>query len=517
MLEEVEQLAEEYKNMLKKHSWIGLEEYADDPPPSKIRTKIFGLVMSISPVFQPSGNAQDWRITIGIFDPTLPMVHGKQNSFTCIFFKYSEANLPNLKIDDIVLLRNVAVQGFRANKDSKSKSQYVSDKESQFVVFSKEMGDGVEQEELAEEEKELFQALKAWRDAKAKYIQTLAGSSGQPVSFTARPLLTTEKIIDDDSRYFNYVGMIVGCFDKLQTPKGSYTRTLKLTDFTQNPHPYIRKDSQFADEGTVGIVSPDMMLQCTLWDNHAHNCPELEYGDYVLLDNCNRNSNNASKKYLEISIRSNNDQRQYVVKLSKNDSRLKPLLQRKAQLEAMLERENSSEIAVVQHRIRTRDIHEKQTIPVRELIEMESEGTEYVRVTIAQYKPLDCKSWLRDYCQKCKRTFKSTIAEQCEVCSSLLKPVYQVGFMLEDKEGSKLVAWVFDEAADRLFYQYPAQRLKDEPSLWPEFEQYMTLGHHQENKPYFTFGIKKYYYSLGTFIDGWNYCIVNSELIFEDD
>ncbi|CEP18143.1 hypothetical protein [Parasitella parasitica] len=431
--------------------------------------------------------------------------------------RLSEDYLPKFDIDDIVLMRNAIVQSFSARIGDKPRTQYVSDRTSPYVIFSKDSGDGVEQNELSDAEQEILQAFKAWRSATKEYTKTLISSSGEPVLLTRRPLLTTDEIISNKSRYFNYIGMVVGCFDKVQTPKGSYTRTLKLTDFTTNPHPYIRDEGAFADEGTVGIVSPDLILQCTLWDNHAHNCPELQYGDYVLLDNCNRNSNSFERKCLEISIRTSNDRKQYVVKVAKHDSCLAPLLKRKALLEARLEGAKSPEIEVLQHGIRTRDIHDKQTIPVRELIEMETEGMEYVRAAIVQYKPLDIKSWLRDYCRKCKRTFKSTIAEQCEVCEGLLKPVYQAGFVLEDKEGSKLVAWVFDEAADRLFNEYPAQRLKNDASLWPEFEKYMILGHHQKNRPYFTFGIKKYYYSLGTFTEGWNYCIVNSELIFEDD
>lgn len=33
-------------------------------------------------------------------------------------------------------------------------------------------------------------------------------------------------------------------------------------------------------------VDPELIIQCTLWDENADDCPDLEYGDYLHLRNC---------------------------------------------------------------------------------------------------------------------------------------------------------------------------------------------------------------------------------------
>ena len=45
----------------------------------------------------------------------------------------------------------------------------------------------------------------------------------------------------------------------------------------------------------------------------------------------------------------------------------------------------------------------------------------------------------------------------------------------------------------------------------------MILAQHEKIKPYFDFGVKKYYTASDSFSDGWSYSIINTEFVLEDD
>lgn len=276
-----------------------------------------------------------------IVDPTIPMVHGKQAYYTCVFFRRNSADLPKVEIGHYILLRKASIQVW------KDRPQLKSGPDSPFQVLSN-VGEYDRSKDFAMHlgDDEIYQSFKAWRSAKEKLVPNGFGESG--AKLRGRPTLSTEELMKKRQyQYFNYIGMIVGCWEKKRN-----TRTIKLTDFTVNPYPYTRKENT-GDDGVIGIVTPDIMLQCTLWDNHADNCPELKFGDYVHLKNCVRNRNEPEKSYLEISIRGNTSSEPHVTKINENDTSLKALLKRKAELEAAVARERSPNIELVASPIRT--------------------------------------------------------------------------------------------------------------------------------------------------------------------
>ncbi|KAI7875213.1 hypothetical protein K492DRAFT_183047 [Lichtheimia hyalospora FSU 10163] len=65
-----------------------------------------------------------------------------------------------------------------------------------------------------------------------------------------------------------------------------------LTDYTPNPIP-------MKGEERVGSINPKLLIQCTLWDKDAKECPDFEYGDYVRL----RNARSKKGYYQEIVVR----------------------------------------------------------------------------------------------------------------------------------------------------------------------------------------------------------------------
>jgi len=131
--------------------------------------------------------------------------------------------------------------------------------------------------------------------------------------------------------------IVVGFFDQKSGPR---RREIKLTDYTKNPRP-IPRLPDMADDGTIGNITNDMTLLCTLYERHADYGP-FRFGDYVFLNNCARNTKNQMQ--LEIRISNNNDTKDYVKKLDIGDPRLQPLLKRRKEYEDSLHR-SASQIA----------------------------------------------------------------------------------------------------------------------------------------------------------------------------
>lgn len=283
----------------------------------------------------------DWSVAMDIVDPTIPMVQGKQTYYTCVFFRRNSADLPKIEIGHYILLRKASIQVW------KNRPQLKSGPNSPFQVLSN-IGEYDRSKDFFMQlgDEEIYQSFKAWRIAKDKLVPSNFGGSG--AKLRGRPTLLTEELMQKRQyQYFNYIGMVVGCWGKKKN-----TRTIKLTDFTVNPYPYIREDDT-GDNGMIGSMTPDMMLQCTLWDNHADNCPELKFGDYVHLENCVRNRNEPEKSYLEISIRGNTSTKTHVTKVHEDDTSLSALLKRKEVFEAALARERSPNISLMASPIRT--------------------------------------------------------------------------------------------------------------------------------------------------------------------
>ncbi|KAL0073019.1 hypothetical protein F4703DRAFT_1524703 [Phycomyces blakesleeanus] len=135
-------------------------------------------------------------------------------------------------------------------------------------------------------------------------------SKNELTYFRGKPFLTTAQIGEGLFAYCNFIGVYLGC------RYANVSMTLSLTDFTVNPH------TGGATKPSYG-VSPDVILLCTLWDEHAENCPKLERGDYIMILNGRRKIN--SHGVLEISIHGDVLSPVYiqkVIKLSPDDERL---------------------------------------------------------------------------------------------------------------------------------------------------------------------------------------------------
>ncbi|KAI9274721.1 hypothetical protein BDA99DRAFT_247051 [Phascolomyces articulosus] len=105
-----------------------------------------------------------------------------------------------------------------------------------------------------------------------------------------RYILPTYKI-SDKYQFFDYIGMVVSY--QLQTNDRA---VMLLTDYTENPRPM----DGYAAEGTV---DPKLIIQGTLWDEHAEGSEKLslKFGDVVYVRNLAAKSSKSNA--LELTLR----------------------------------------------------------------------------------------------------------------------------------------------------------------------------------------------------------------------
>lgn len=245
--------------------------------------------------------------------------------------------MPDIEQGSIVVLKNAFIAEY------KNKLQITKNRYTEFALFNQKglyySSQGYQNDSGDED---IYLAFKNWSE------QMKGSSASHSMVSNKRPFLTTAQIAEDNAKYFNYVGMIVGFFGE----RGN-KREIKLTDFTQNPSPLVRTEG-LVDDGTIGNITNEMTLLCTLYQEHAK-CGPFRFGDLVFLDNCTRNTNNLLQ--LEIRVSYSPDDRQHVTKLDPNDVRwqplLRPLLQRKEAHDAFFNQSASQISGTVKHPMRS--------------------------------------------------------------------------------------------------------------------------------------------------------------------
>ncbi|KAF1805219.1 hypothetical protein FB192DRAFT_1361698 [Mucor lusitanicus] len=419
-------LAITYRQTLQRHHWKCLQDYAD------ITNGVAGRKDNV--IFQTidvaySTTKKDPIYKLIAIDPSL----GPNDGYPCNFFVHDPA-MPDIEQGSIVVLKNAFIAEY------KNKLQITKNRYTEFALFNQKglyySSQGYQNDSGDED---IYLAFKNWSE------QMKGSSASHSMVSNKRPFLTTAQIAEDNAKYFNYVGMIVGFFGE----RGN-KREIKLTDFTQNPSPLVRTEG-LVDDGTIGNITNEMTLLCTLYQEHAK-CGPFRFGDLVFLDNCTRNTNNLLQ--LEIRVSYSPDDRQHVTKLDPNDVRwqplLRPLLQRKEAHDAFFNQSASQISGTVKHPMRSRIPGQHTLVPIKQLLEKEEPGVEYIRVTIEKQKPAELTTWLKNYCWQCRITSVPTISDgldACGRCGNLMDPVYRAMFKVRDESGSELVVLAMDEEA----------------------------------------------------------------------
>ncbi|KAI9274218.1 hypothetical protein BY458DRAFT_150057 [Sporodiniella umbellata] len=124
--------------------------------------------------------------------------------------------------------------------------------------------------------------------------------------------------------------MVVGHFRA-----NSYKLDLYLVDFTVNPQPYsYSKNKEYSDK----------KIQCTLWDNHAENCPPILKGDFVQITHVVKKLVNGA---LTMNVHRSKPDECFVSKLKESDASLVDLLNRKRVFDDEHKRQSTAQISSI--------------------------------------------------------------------------------------------------------------------------------------------------------------------------
>ncbi|CAO3624703.1 unnamed protein product [Cunninghamella echinulata] len=219
-----------------------------------------------------------------------------------------------------------------------------------------------------------------------------------------------------ENAYVDYVGQFLGYSNS------SYNTNFPMiviivTDYTKTKTPQSYINTKFKTN-----LDKDYILQCTLYDEHANGCPELSFGDYVLIENAYcKTSKNGS---LELAVRGDRNslsKRIKIKKLNDQDDLIKELKIHQSKFESNHKRRYShdddgdvNDDGVIDlskqkssKRV-SRKIYAKlssnpeQWSFIDNVINSESDQKYYLRVSVVDYKPKNIVDMLVKYCNQCE-------------------------------------------------------------------------------------------------------------------
>ncbi|KAI8090540.1 hypothetical protein BDF21DRAFT_192074 [Thamnidium elegans] len=256
---------------------------------------------------------------------------------------------------------------------------------------------------------------------------------------TRRPVLETCEIIDNESKFFDYVGEV------LEISIENSRATLSLTDYTLNPLP-IRN---YVEEN---IVKKEFIINCTVWDSLANECEDLQPGDYVSLRNCVKKDRNP----LEFAIRNNeNENKVLLLKIEEDDPRLQKLLERKKNYSVP---KPFKRISYCDYPLSTEMCNLPREFTSVKDIKLEKEPSKFqTQARIVSYKPEDIEKWIRGWCYNCSISSAGGMA--CKKCNTNTTPIYKLSLILKDNTNEELKVEAFERSAEDLFFKIPAKSI----------------------------------------------------------
>ncbi|KAI7906380.1 uncharacterized protein BX663DRAFT_548568 [Cokeromyces recurvatus] len=451
-----------YQQLLEDFSYKNLSEIKPET-----YVDVYAIVVDTKPFKRISNGRQDYIFSITLIDPSL-----NGESITANFFKSKTESLPQVRVGSILVLKNIKVNEFN------NRIQLASSNRTLYTAF-----DPVSLEEkpsvdvfykIEDHEKIIIRALHSWNQ---QYMSLIKEKRVQMATIIKRPILQTDQLIHNPAMYFDYIGMVVA----YNRPDSRSVVDLVLTDYTINPKPY------FNDEYNVKGISYEFLLQCTLWDNHADNCPELNFGDYVFIENCTRNARSQS---LEISVKGNRSKKHQLTVLEEKDPSLKNLLERRLKFDGTSETVIKRDITKSISSIRTSLTCSRTINTVKDILEKEKAGIYLLRAFILNYQPKDIKDWIRGWCSTCQKTYNDP-SKPCINCKKEVEIIYQFAFLMEDETGMKIIVYGFEKDADLLFSKVPAREAYLDASKFEELKRIVGAICNEENI-YFDMNIISY-------------------------
>lgn len=258
----------------------------------------------------------EWKITFRLHDPSIEGACISLNAFN----RYKDKLPMDVKENDVIVIKNCVVEYFNRGVALRcsSDAEYALYRRKENQLYQIKMA--ANKCQVLEQEMVAVKYLAEWINNKKKQADDTPAPSRKRKHDR---LLATYELLDTEEKYFDHIGMVVECKPTVSKiiEKGIKTELI-LTDFTPNKLPNKKLDTW----NEIGLT-PDLLIQATVWDRHAFDCRELQFGDFVFLDNCNKKANDMG--FLEISLRSykNEGDKSCVVKLSEEDERIGSLLE----------------------------------------------------------------------------------------------------------------------------------------------------------------------------------------------
>jgi DNA-directed RNA polymerase subunit H (RpoH/RPB5) len=233
-------------------------------------------------------------------------------------FNVDKSQLPDVQEQDIIIMKDSYVDDFNKRRSNSGHNGTA------YALFR---GDQAPEQVESQAKKcalndidlEIVNYLFEWN--KERKTQ----QDDAPTVSRARQLIETCRLGDNGVKWLNYIGMIVKYTPTTEKFQKGSKAVLVLTDYTVNPSPSATSDLGI-NYAKFYPLNNEHMLVCTLWDNHADDCPDLEQGDYVYLDNCKRKFN--SMGCLELNINGKDGDKNKVRKVTENDPIVQKLLER---------------------------------------------------------------------------------------------------------------------------------------------------------------------------------------------
>ncbi|KAI8092829.1 uncharacterized protein BX664DRAFT_328249 [Halteromyces radiatus] len=274
--------------------------------------------------------------------------------------------------------------------------------------------------------------------------------------------------------FIDFIGMVV--HSKNVDYRLATRKDVLLTDFTMNGYPM--NSGGYYGEGR--FIDRTLLINCTLFDENARGCPDLEYGDYVYIKNAQCKL--SKHGIMELAVHHDrNPQHQYakIWIMEDHDTNLMTLKERRSTYEA----KNKRLLAYREQRMRKRTKEEfirnvhRQTIPlfssIKKMFHSEEGKRHHIRVTILDYKPKNISDMSVKFCGKCQ-ALSDVSADFCSHCKEEIEIIiYRCTFKVKDAHGDIVYGTVYGSSDWPFLQNIPIVNLKENDQVLQQVTKYM--------------------------------------------
>ncbi|KAI9018059.1 hypothetical protein CLU79DRAFT_837270 [Phycomyces nitens] len=409
--------------------------------------EVWGVISNMRDIVVPHTEKRDSSRFFTLVDPSTGISNGRKIQS----FHAQKEYLPVGNVGDIMICRGLTLSIYQGETRGVLSTRYFSASWTTLSIHDLEPIQNSNQNFVcSDKDLGIAKVLQKWYKESGgplpdKPAEKEEGSIEKPPKtytyYQGKPFLTTKEIGENNFPYCNFIGLYLGC------RYATVTKTLALTDFTPNPHPGN-------NTSPYNGISRELIMWCTLWDEHAEKCPDLERGDYVMIVNGRRKI--TKQNIMEISIHGDVLSAVHtlkVIKLSPDDKRLADIKLRAESANEhskMVPKTESVEIKpknlLCTDSINLREprsvISTLDILPLTTFIQMQTEGVignHYkIRGCVTDFRSLDPADWFLQWCKNCERYFKRTL-KTCMYCNNTLNDLkYRFCLFLEDARGDQL-------------------------------------------------------------------------------